>query len=195
MPPLIRARWRERLGLPAALVVAIGPDVDPAAEDRRVLSYAAAAVVTGPMLETALTLGTPLVTTAADADRLGLRAGQHVEVADTELGVRAVARSPRQSPPTTNGRPGSLREARQFAERTLGLVRTNPAPREPLALVSTSGWTSWSLLPMHPSGPARAAATAGLVESGLDSRRNSGAIARLSRRVRGWVRRRAQKRC
>ena len=131
MPPLIRARWRERLGLPAALVVTIGPDVDPAGEDVRMLSYAAAAVVTGPMLETALSLGTPLVTTAAETDRLGLHAGQDVEVADTDS-AHGATRSPRRSPWTMNGRPGSRSKRGNSPSARLGSVGSDAATRDPL---------------------------------------------------------------
>ncbi|MCB0978807.1 MAG: hypothetical protein KDB02_15240 [Acidimicrobiales bacterium] len=69
--PLVRRRWRERLGLPAKLVVAVdAPEVDRFVTTS--LAVASAAVVTGPALPLALALGTPVVTSPEDAARLGL---------------------------------------------------------------------------------------------------------------------------
>lgn len=95
LPPLVRARWRERCGRPAQLVVTVGPDADPSGDDTVSLALAAAAVVSGPLLTTALALGTPLVTTPVEAARLGLRDGHEVAVAepDTSEGRADLARA------------------------------------------------------------------------------------------------------
>lgn len=84
LPPLVRARWRERLGLPARFVVAIEESADPAGDAVTNLALASAAVVSGPLLPTALALATPVVTTALDAERLGVSAGREVEVAEPD---------------------------------------------------------------------------------------------------------------
>ncbi len=85
LPPLVRARLRQRHGLPALFVVAVGPDADPADDAITSLALAAAAVVTGPLLATALSLGTPLVSTKAEADRLAWLGGTGaVELAEPD---------------------------------------------------------------------------------------------------------------
>jgi hypothetical protein len=78
--PLVRARWRERLGLPEQHVVRIDGGVEPG-DGERSLMVASAAVVSGPATLLALALATPVVTSADTARRLGLRAGREVEVA------------------------------------------------------------------------------------------------------------------
>jgi hypothetical protein len=76
LPPHVRRRWRQRLGLPADLVVdtaTLAPEDVPTA-----LAVAAAAVVAEPDLPLALALGCPSVVTSATAAALGVRAGLQV---------------------------------------------------------------------------------------------------------------------
>jgi hypothetical protein len=84
LTPFLRSRWRRRLGLADPMVVRVGTadhwperadDVVPA------LAVAGAAAVVGPRLVTALALGTPVVTTEAEAARVGATAGVHLAVA------------------------------------------------------------------------------------------------------------------
>lgn len=82
LAPLVRRRWRAQLGLPDELVVAIEPTAGTEGDALTNLALAAAALVTGPMLASALALGTPVVTTPGDASRLGLRDDVDVDVAD-----------------------------------------------------------------------------------------------------------------
>lgn len=90
--PLIRARWRERHGLPAELVVGVDPPLDPVRLPGP-LSVAAAAVVTGSptTLALALALAAPVVTDADSARRLALRPGLDVEVTDGPHEMSALA--------------------------------------------------------------------------------------------------------
>jgi hypothetical protein len=84
VPPFVRERWRRRAGLDPSLVVTLGvPGASPLPADvvPAALSVAAAAVVVGPELVTALALGTPVVTDAAGAARVGAEAGVEVLVA------------------------------------------------------------------------------------------------------------------
>jgi hypothetical protein len=85
VPPFVRERWRRRAGLDPVLVVAVGVSGGTSLPDEAVptaLAVAAAAVVAGPSLVTALALGTPVVTDAASAARVGAGDGVEVEVAD-----------------------------------------------------------------------------------------------------------------
>lgn len=128
--PLVRARWRERLGLPAQHVVRIEPGVDPE-EGEEALRIASAAVVSGPATLLALALGTPVVTSADTARRLGVRPGRDVEVASGpeeawEAAV-AIAADP--------ARAASLsRRARRCAEHHLDLGRPALVVAERLGL-------------------------------------------------------------
>ncbi|MBK9180865.1 MAG: hypothetical protein IPM45_15095 [Acidimicrobiales bacterium] len=83
LPPFVRARWRQRLGFPDDLDVAVGvggaPPLDEAAA-RTALALAPAAVVAGAWLVPALALGTAVVTDARSAEAVGAVGGRHVEI-------------------------------------------------------------------------------------------------------------------
>lgn len=120
--PLVRQRWRERLGLPRELVVAVeaGHDPDDLATD---LALASVAVVAGPSTALALALATPVVTSAETAERLSLRPGLDVEVADDPEAATVLARRIA----TSDHRAAALsRRGRRVAERQLDL---GPAAR------------------------------------------------------------------
>lgn len=89
--PLVRRRWRDRLALPEAMVVTVDDDAAGDGDALAQLALAASAVVTGRLLVLALALGTPVVTTAGDARRIGARHGHEVLVADTGADRRAAA--------------------------------------------------------------------------------------------------------
>jgi hypothetical protein len=117
--PLVRARWRERLGLPEHHVVHLEPGVDPA-EGEEALRTASAAVVSGPATLLALALGTPTVTSPDTARRLGVRPGRDVEVAAGREEAGALAEAIAADP----ARAASLsRRARRCAEHHLDLGR------------------------------------------------------------------------
>jgi hypothetical protein len=78
LAPLVRARWRERTGLPADLVVRAGYHDPWPTDDASIaaaLSVCSAAAVRGRWTLTALALGTAVVTDASEADRLGAHDG------------------------------------------------------------------------------------------------------------------------
>jgi hypothetical protein len=78
IPPHVRRRWRQRLGLPADLVVdtaTLAPEDVPTA-----LALAAAAVVAPAHLPLALALGCPSVVSATSATAVGAVDGLHVVV-------------------------------------------------------------------------------------------------------------------
>ncbi|MEP6624934.1 MAG: hypothetical protein ABJC79_10855, partial [Acidimicrobiia bacterium] len=84
LSPFVRERWRRRLGLPSSMVIAIGSteaDPIPTADALASLALGAAAVVRGPLLVAALALGTPTVTDAATAARIGAEHMVHLAVA------------------------------------------------------------------------------------------------------------------
>ena len=117
LAPLVRSRWRERHGLPADLVIGVDAPLDPHHAETP-LALAAAAVVTGPLTLLALALGTPVVTNAATARRLGLRPGLDAEVARTPADAAALARTVA----ADDGRAAALsRRGRRFAELHLDL--------------------------------------------------------------------------
>lgn len=78
--PLVRSRWRARYDLPADLVVGVDVSID-ADRPEETLSLAAAAVVVGDATPLALALGTPVVTSEANARRYGLRPDLDVALA------------------------------------------------------------------------------------------------------------------
>jgi hypothetical protein len=84
LSPFVRARRREAMDLPSPFVVALGCDprtpLAPELETTALAVVSAAAVV-GPRLLVALALGTPVVTTAAEAERVGAHDNAHVVVA------------------------------------------------------------------------------------------------------------------
>ena len=90
--PFVRARWRQRHGLPSSLVAVVGDDgasVDgKSVSDDLVptlLALVSAAAVTGSALSAALAWATPCVTDAASAASLGAIDGEHVVVAQDRL--------------------------------------------------------------------------------------------------------------
>jgi glycosyltransferase involved in cell wall biosynthesis len=94
VPPFVRARWRRRLGFPASLVVGFGFAPETRVAPRTVatvLALASAAAVRGEHTFLALALGTPVVTDAATAARLGAGAAGAVVIADDDRD--AVARA------------------------------------------------------------------------------------------------------
>jgi hypothetical protein len=132
--PLVRRRRREAAGLPELHVLKIEAGVEPLGGEQE-LAMASAAVVSGPATLVALALGTPVVTSADTARRLGLRPGRDVEVAAgpeaalelaTEIGV-------------DEARAASLsRHARRCAEHHLDLGRPAAEVARRLGLVPSA---------------------------------------------------------
>ena len=86
--PFVRSRWRRRLGLPEEMIVELGGAVPWAGPDDAIpaaLAVCSVAIVRGHWLLTALALGTPVVTDASSALRIG--ATEHVHVAVGSLAV------------------------------------------------------------------------------------------------------------
>lgn len=84
LTPFVRARWRAHLGLPDPFVVVLGFDRSSALRAAAVpsaLAVCSSAAVRGPHALLALALGTPLVTDAPEAERLGARDDHEVLVA------------------------------------------------------------------------------------------------------------------
>jgi hypothetical protein len=84
LTPFVRERWRTRLGLPSTLAVVIGFERVTPLRDTAVpsaLALCSAAAVRGPDALLALALGTPLVTDAGEARRLGARDDVEVVIA------------------------------------------------------------------------------------------------------------------
>lgn len=137
VPPLVRRRRRQALGLPAVHVLTVKGGVEPENGEQE-LAAASVAVVSGPATLLALALGTPVVTSGDTARRLGLRRGRDVEVAaDPEAALalateiahddaRAAALS-RQARRCAEHHLDLGRPAREVARR-LGLVASDPGP-------------------------------------------------------------------
>lgn len=85
--PLVRARWRERLGLPPVVVADVAT-LAPA-DRQEALRTCSAAVVGAEDLAVALALGTPVITDPAAAAAAGAVDGLHVVVADAGEGLAA----------------------------------------------------------------------------------------------------------
>lgn len=131
--PLVRRRRREALGLPEHHVVKVEAGVEPA-DGELDLSVASAAVVSGPATLLALALGTPTVTSADTARRLGLRAGRDVEVATGPERAMELASEIADD----EARAAALsRRARRVAEHHLDLGRPAAAVAQALGLVPT----------------------------------------------------------
>lgn len=115
--PLVRQRHRQRHPeLPEVLVVEGA--VEPGEGERR-LAAAAACVISGPAVLLALAMGTPVVTSAQTARRLGLVAGREVEVAGGAAAARSLAEEVAADPE----RAARLsRRARRCAERRFDLA-------------------------------------------------------------------------
>src|SRR5690606_31406316 len=80
LAPIVRRRWRQRVGLPDRHVVRVrtaDADGDPSSLSTQ-LAVASAAVVDGPPVLLALALGTPVVTSRDTARRLGLHLDRDV---------------------------------------------------------------------------------------------------------------------
>ncbi len=116
LSPFVRARWRERLGLPANLVVRVGYNDPWPGDDASIaaaLAVCSAAAVRGPWTLTALALGTAVVTDASDAERLGARDG-------VELLVEAPVSAPTRAATVEADWPEAARlgnEARRLVEQ------------------------------------------------------------------------------
>jgi hypothetical protein len=118
LPLLTRSRLRLAHGLPDPLVLAVDV-VAPPADRSTSLALASAAVVDGPLVPLALALGTPSVIAPDVADRLGLRDGHEVLVADDPRRAdRLAARLARDDEQAT----ALARRARRFAEAHLDLA-------------------------------------------------------------------------
>jgi hypothetical protein len=94
--PFVRSRWRASRGLAPDLIARVGaPEPWPTADVDipTALALAAAAAVRGPWLATALALGTPVVTTGAEAARIGAEPGVAVLVADSAAELDAALRA------------------------------------------------------------------------------------------------------
>ena len=114
----------------------IDDDADTTSDTMTALSLAAAAVVSGPMLEVALALGTPVVCTAAGVERLGLRAGR--EVALAEDGSRSARMALGRAIAADDERAAHLSTAaRRFAESTLDVGRIADVVLDRLGLAPT----------------------------------------------------------
>lgn len=130
--PLVRARRRARAGLPTSHVVrADALEGERALADA--LGLASAAVVSGPATLLALALGTPSVTSADTARRLGLRPGRDVEVAASPDAALELA----QALAGDEARAASLsRRARRVAEHHLDLGHPARVVGERLGLLA-----------------------------------------------------------
>lgn len=130
--PLVRSRHRQALGRPAVHVIKVEGGVEP--EDGELeLSLASAAVVSGPATLLALALGTPVVTSADTARRLGLRPGRDAEVASNPEAALALAHEIA----VDDARAARLsRNARRCAEHHLDIGRPARAVGVRLGLVA-----------------------------------------------------------
>jgi len=93
LSPFVRERWRHRLGLPREMVLEFGstrPSPIAAADAYASLAVCSAAVVRGPLLLSALALGTPVVTDPAAALAIGAEPAVHL-VAASSAEARTVA--------------------------------------------------------------------------------------------------------
>ncbi len=137
LTPFVRSRWRERLGLPERMVVRVGVDepwTGPPQAVTAALAVCSAAVVQGPSLVTALALGTPVVTSDAEATRVGAVSNVHAVVASASTSDRLadeLAAEPRRA--TAIGWGGRLlveahHDLDALARRVLERLGIGPAP-------------------------------------------------------------------
>lgn len=144
VPPFVRQRIRKAHGLPERLLVRIGyPGAAPIPERLlpTALACAAAAAVRGPAVALALALGTPVVTDAPTADRLGARDGVHLLVRpddSVEAALAGLAADPELAA-ACSGHARSLARGRLDLDRVAvtllaacGIPEPRP-PRQPLA--------------------------------------------------------------
>lgn len=155
--PLVRQRWRQRLELPELHIVR--------SDDEDDLRVASVAVVSGPPTLVALALGTPVVTSADTARRLGLRPGRDVEVAESAAAAMDLA----EEVAADDARAAALsRRARRCAEHHLDLGRPARLVAERLGLVAPASGVSARLgerldeLATPAGSPLRARADAAL---------------------------------
>lgn len=132
VPPLVRSRHRERQQLPEDLVLEVDDSLSEV-DAATAMALAAAVVVPGPLLPLALALGSPVVTWAADAAALGLRAGIEVEVAEDAAEVDGLARALARDPFRAAARSAA---GRRSAEARLDIGRPAAAAAEALGLVA-----------------------------------------------------------
>ncbi len=81
VPPFVRQRWRTALGLPDPWIVAFDGHGATALDSdlhATALALCSVAIITGPGLVTALSLGAPVVTSPAAAERVGAEPGVHL---------------------------------------------------------------------------------------------------------------------
>jgi hypothetical protein len=158
LAPAVRARWRERLGLPADLVVdtvGVAPEDVPTA-----LAVAAAAVVDLRDLPLALALGCPTVTDSGALASVGGKDGDHAVVGersdavDLAADVSRCARLSRRARELAETRLDPERAANELLDR-LGLARV---PDRPVARVDAA----LAALGTAPGAPPRARAYAAL---------------------------------
>ena len=132
--PVIRSRWRARLGLPATLVVTVGAEGGPPDDlAPTAMALASVVVVSGPRLAEALAWAAPCVTDAVSAAAVGATKAE-VAIAPPSLAVEIAGDEHRAAALSTAGRRLAERRldqhaaARQVAA-ALGLVATTPALR------------------------------------------------------------------
>jgi hypothetical protein len=131
MAPVVRGRWRTRLGLPATMVVdaaGLPDDLAPTA-----LALASVVIATGDRLAEALAWAAPCVTDAASAGALGAAEGD-VAVGDRSLADDIAGDDGRASALSAGGRRLAERRLDQHAAArriaaALGLLPANPAHR------------------------------------------------------------------
>lgn len=90
--PLVRRRWRDRLGLPADMVIDVGPDGDAGLPPRLMptaLALASVVVGAGDVVLGAMCWGAPTVADDVTAARLGLAGAVHVADRGDLMGVAA----------------------------------------------------------------------------------------------------------
>lgn len=134
MAPVIRSRWRSRLGLPATLVVTVGAEGSPPDDlAPTAMALASVVVVSGPRLAEALAWGAPCVTDAASAAAVGATATE-VAIGPPSLAAGIAGDDHRAAAMSAAGRRLAERRldqhgaARKVAT-ALGLVATTPAVR------------------------------------------------------------------
>ncbi|MGZ6912458.1 MAG: glycosyltransferase [Acidimicrobiia bacterium] len=137
LTPFVRSRWRLRLGLPETMILRLGipePWSGPADTTAGALAVCSAAIVRGSWLLTALALGTPVVTDAADAARVGAVDRIHLTVSTPTAfddDAEALASEPRRATALGWGGRRLVEEAHdldEFARRVLEALDIGPAP-------------------------------------------------------------------
>lgn len=134
MAPVIRRRWRARLGLPATLVVTVGVEGAPADDlAATAMALASVVVVSGPRLADALAWAAPCVTDATSAAAVG--AGEaEVAIAPPSMAAQIAGDEHRAAALSAAGRRLAERRLDQHGAAAqvaaaLGLVAPTPAVR------------------------------------------------------------------